>query len=387
VLFALGVVERRRHLANVARIPIRVHVNGSRGKSSVTRLIAAGLREGGVRTFAKTSGTETVEILPDGSERPVRRANRTSVIEQVGIVAEAAAAGADALVIECMALQPELQSLTELEMVRATHGVITNVGPDHLDVMGPGESEVAQALAGTVPAGGKVFTAEERYVRAFEDAAADRRATLVKVGDSESLSIEAEELDRFDHVEHPSNVALALAVCEDLGVPRATALEGMWRARCDAGAMRIHEVRPDGKHLVIVSAFAANDPRSSQTAWDLAARRFPELTRRIVLANCRADRPDRSRRLGAACARWDRVDHCLVMGKETSRFKSAASRAGLARERISTLEGAGPQRVFDALVDLVDRSALVVGIGNAGRGGLEFVEFLNRSDFEKAERC
>ena len=56
-LAAYGVWEWRRHARNVARIPIRVHVNGTRGKSSVTRLIAAGLRAGGVRTFAKTTGT------------------------------------------------------------------------------------------------------------------------------------------------------------------------------------------------------------------------------------------------------------------------------------------------------------------------------------------
>jgi hypothetical protein len=36
-------------------IPVRIHVNGIRGKSSVTRLIAAALREAGIRTVAKTT--------------------------------------------------------------------------------------------------------------------------------------------------------------------------------------------------------------------------------------------------------------------------------------------------------------------------------------------
>jgi len=35
----------------------RIHVNGIRGKSSVTRLIAAALREGKVKTLGKTTGT------------------------------------------------------------------------------------------------------------------------------------------------------------------------------------------------------------------------------------------------------------------------------------------------------------------------------------------
>ncbi|TMQ71806.1 MAG: poly-gamma-glutamate synthase PgsB, partial [Candidatus Eisenbacteria bacterium] len=40
-LAAYGVWETRSHLGNLARVPLRIHVNGTRGKSSVTRLIAA----------------------------------------------------------------------------------------------------------------------------------------------------------------------------------------------------------------------------------------------------------------------------------------------------------------------------------------------------------
>ena len=63
-----GIVEYRVHLANLRAVPIRVHVNGTRGKSSVARLIAAGLRAGGVRTVAMTTGSAARYILPDGSE-------------------------------------------------------------------------------------------------------------------------------------------------------------------------------------------------------------------------------------------------------------------------------------------------------------------------------
>ena len=40
-LVALYFVERLRHRRALAQIPLRIHVNGTRGKSSVTRLIAA----------------------------------------------------------------------------------------------------------------------------------------------------------------------------------------------------------------------------------------------------------------------------------------------------------------------------------------------------------
>ena len=91
-----GVVEMRRHERNLLQIPIRVHVNGTRGKSSVTRLIAGGLRSGGIRTLAKTTGTMARIIRPDGSEIDVYRVGRPNIVEQMRIVRRAVEARAEA---------------------------------------------------------------------------------------------------------------------------------------------------------------------------------------------------------------------------------------------------------------------------------------------------
>jgi poly-gamma-glutamate synthase PgsB/CapB len=164
LLVALGLIESLSHRRNLSRIPIRIHVNGTRGKSSVTRLIAAGLREGGIRTCAKTTGTLARMILPDASEYPVYRPVKPNINEQIRIINIAAACKAKALVIECMALQPYLQSMAERKLIKSTHGVITNARADHLDIMGPTEADVAMALAGMTPYGGKLFTGEQRHL-------------------------------------------------------------------------------------------------------------------------------------------------------------------------------------------------------------------------------
>src|SRR5262245_50182833 len=147
----LGALERARLVRQRGSIRIRIHVNGTRGKSSLVRLIAAALRAHGVRTYAKTTGSQPQLILPDGSELPVFRPGLPNVIEQLRIIGIAADDRAEALVLECMALQPHLQALCELSILCSTHGVISNAWPDHLDVMGPGEREVALALLGTCP--------------------------------------------------------------------------------------------------------------------------------------------------------------------------------------------------------------------------------------------
>src|SRR5512137_1078689 len=220
ILILLGLREGLLHRRNLSRIPIRIHVNGTRGKSSVVRLIAGGLREGGIVTCAKTTGTLARMILPDGSEYPIFRPGGANVIEQVRIISVAASYGAEAIVAECMALQPQLQWLSESRFLKATHGVITNARADHLDVMGPEEKDVALALAGSTPLKAKLFTAERKHRAVLENAAEDRATQLSCVMDEDVSAIRDEEMKKFSYVEHKENVALAIRVCGDLGIER-----------------------------------------------------------------------------------------------------------------------------------------------------------------------
>ena len=302
LLILLGLSENFLHLRARARIPIRIHVNGTRGKSSVVRLIAAGLREAGKTTVAKTTGTLARMILADGRELPVFRPAKANILEQLRIVRTAANENAEALVIECMALQPHLQWLAEDRFVRATHGVITNARPDHLDVMGPTPDDVALALSAMIPPKGKLFTAERERLQILKNCADDRACELIAIDEEEVASVTPEDLSGFQYTEHAENVALALRVCADLGVCKEIALRGMWKATPDPGAMTIHELDFFSRRIIFINAFAANDPQSTAYLWQLSLDRFPEATTKIALFNCRADRADRSRQLGEACA-------------------------------------------------------------------------------------
>ncbi len=376
-LCSLGWLESHLHRRNLARIPIRVHVNGTRGKSGVTRLIAAGLRAGGIRTFAKTTGTLPQAIFPDGTEYPVFRPARANVIEQVRIARLAAQMRAEALVIECMALQPALQSLCELKLVRATHGVITNARADHLDVMGPTVVDVAKALSATVPLGGKLFTTEQNHLGVFQHAAGDRGAEVITVGDEEIGTVSWQEMEQFPYIEHPENVALALRVCRDLGVDRLTALQGMWGAGPDPGVMKLYQVEEAGRPMVFVNGFAANDPESTGKIWDMIVNRFQHLDRHIAVVNCRADRPDRSAQLAEAALRWQPADHYFVVGTATDIFARRAVSLGMDRGRLTTVENAHAPRLMEALTHQVGQSAMVMGMGNISGPGMELVRYFD----------
>lgn len=377
---AAGVAERLAHERALRRIPVRIHVNGTRGKSSVTRLIAAALRAAGRTTCAKTTGTLPRFILPDGSEVPVFRPSRPNVIEQIRIVRAAAAQGAEVLVMECMAVQPELQWLSEARFVRATHGVITNARPDHLDQMGPGEDDVAWALAGMIPARQAIFTAERRRLDILKAAATDRGARLVAVDEAACAAVTAEVLARFSYTEHPDNVALALAVVGDLGVDRETALSGMVTVRPDAGALTFHAVDFFGRRLHFVNGFAANDPESTEQIWRMALARHPGATHRIAVFNCRADRPDRSAQLGAAYATWPPADAVVLIGTGTYIFARAAAERGLDPGAFLFAEDLPIAEIFEAIVSRCGRETMVMGLGNIGGPGLGLVRYFRNRE-------
>lgn len=387
VLVGAGAVERIVHRRNLAKIPVRIHVNGTRGKSSVTRLIAGALREHGTVTCAKTTGTLARFILPDGRELPIFRPSGPNVIEQRRIVAVAAAHEAQALVIECMALQPELQGLSELELVRATHGVITNARPDHLDVMGPEDADVARALASMIPVGGKLFTAEKKQLAIFEEACKDRGSELVSVGPEDAEAIGEDELAGFGYTEHRENLALALRVCEDLGIEREVALAGMQKGRPDPGALREYSLDFFGRHIVFVNGFAANDPVSTEQLWNMSLDKYSGMSTKVALVNCREDRPDRSLQLGEELPKWQAADYVVAMGTGTYLFVRAAVKAGLDPSKLEIVEDASEDEIFERVVGLIDQSAVVFGMGNIGGQGLPLTRyFANRAHPKRALR-
>jgi poly-gamma-glutamate synthase PgsB/CapB len=380
VIVSLGIFEYRAHVRTLASIPIRIHVNGTRGKSSVVRLIAAALRAHGLTVYAKTTGAQARLIASDGTEFPVYRPGTTNVIEQLRILAIAAREGADAIVVECMALQPPLQSICELKMVRSTHGVICNAWPDHLDVMGPTQRDVALALLGTCPVGGTLFTAERDYLPLFESVCPERGSELVVVGSEAAAAIRDEEMDRFSYLEHKENVALALSVARSLGVSREVALDGMVRAAPDAGALREFELDFFGRQVVFVNGFAANDPVATERIWNLTLARHPEARTRIMVLNCRLDRPDRSRQLGEALTAWPLADHYFLVGNGTYALASTAADAGLSSTLLTPLEGEAPGVIFEEILGACGRTAVVLGAGNIAGVGFDLLRFFrNRS--------
>lgn len=380
VLFAALVtiyfIERVRHRRALKQIPLRIHVNGTRGKSSVTRLIAAGLRAGGIRTVAKTTGSAPRYIHPDGSEEPILRRGRANIREQIGTIIRAASEKAEALVVECMAIRPDLQRVSEKKMIFATHGVITNIRADHLDVMGPHLDNVAMALATTTPRGGTLFACHSH----FDDylrSEAKRKGSGFQVTTSENYP-SLEEMRGFDHIEVPENVALALDVCASLSVDRQTALRGMHGVTPDVGAAIRIALRRDAKEIDFVNAFAANDQESTAMIWKLIGMHEREGQEAGVLISNRGDRMRRAVDIADAINEDIHADWYVVAGDHAATLTRLATRKGMPREKLIDMGNAAPQAVMAKLFELTSQRSTVMGIGNIGGFGIEFIKLLEK---------
>lgn len=382
VLVAIYLVERVRHRAALSRIPLRIHVNGTRGKSSVTRLIAAGLRAGGKRAFAKTTGSAPRFIHIDGSEEPIVRRGRANIREQITTLIKAAAEGADTLVVECMAIRPDLQRISERKVIRATHGVITNVRPDHLDVMGPTLEHVAMALATTTPRGGDLFTCESQFDD-YLQAEARRHGTKLHVTRPAGHPTPA-EMEGFSYIEIPENVGLALDVCASIGVDRATALRGMYNVTPDVGAATRVPLQRAGKEIDFYNVFAANDQHSTAMVWKLIGLHEPGEHQTGVLISNRGDRLRRAVDMADTIAQDIKADWYVVAGDSADMFVRLATRRGIPREKLIEMGQASAEAVLAKLYELTSRRVAVMGIGNIGGFGMEFMRLLEKERTDHA---
>lgn len=375
LLIIAGLLEFKYHQISLSGIPVRIHVNGTRGKSSVTRLIAAGLRAGGKRTFAKTTGTAPRVIDSKGIDRIIHRLRKPSIGEQVRLLKYFSDEKPDVVVMECMAVQPQYQWISEHQMVKSDIGVITNARPDHLDEMGPTEEDVVKSLCNSIPVSGVLVTAEQKHKNIIKKVTYDNNSDFI-LSDENSLS--NEYINNFNYIEHPQNIAIALDVCEKLGVDRDTAIGGMHQVQPDLGALIVWKLIGQKGSLQFVNGMAANDPVSTLQIWKFVIDRYPTKSATAVFFNSRDDRPMRTKQMLELTFEEIRPEYLIVRGDKIE-------------AKINKLKHYSPETIviifsIDEKADVVSKAilklpddSLIYAIGNQVGVGQEILEDLARN--------
>jgi poly-gamma-glutamate synthase PgsB/CapB len=349
------------HRQRLKRLPIRIHIAGTRGKTTVTRLIWGGLRGGGISAAGKTTGTVPVLLRPDGSEAAWPRRGPASIAEQWRFVRAAVELDAQAIVVECMAVAPEFLWASERYAVRANVAVLTNLRPDHAEAMPTQPSSMAAAFRAIVPHRGTLVLTQGAAVEPILAAAHSRHTRVEIVGDQDGSS--PDEINR----------RLALAVCRELGIPDEQAARGMSRAGCDVGALQVRELELEGCRLRLVSAFACNDPVSLELLWK--HNHDPAIDRVLVIVNAREDRPDRTMALLRMLRSLGRPLQLFFFRRG---FARSARAEGFADAQIRILASNDPQAVLLELARIGRPRAELWGVGNFQGFGAAMARHLDR---------
>ena len=372
ILIGLGLVESHFHRLSLAQLPIRIHVNGSRGKSSVTRLIAAGLRAGGLKTLAKTTGTAPRIIDEKGKDRIIHRLRDASIGEQVRLLRKFAKKKPDAVVLECMAVNPQYQWVSEQKMIQSTVSVITNVRPDHLDEMGTTLHDNAMSLSNTIPFNGKLVTSEKEMDSVLKQVTEKRNTEFNQV---EADEVTPEYMGRFPYLEHIDNVALALKVCTLSGVDEKIALDGMIEAQPDPGATIIWKLNFSGTHNYFVNLFAANDPTSTYSVFKELESRIGDMPLCFFL-NTRSDRRHRTSQMLDLVFNKIKPAMLIVRGEKLPAQLDKYQKENPAIKTLQLSYKSGIMEISQTFATL--EGYYIVGIGNMVGWGEQFIQDLKK---------
>lgn len=375
ILFIIiGRIEWINHQTNINLIPLRIVVNGTRGKSSVTRLIGAALKAGGYKTLAKTTGTKPRIVINNEIERPVIRPGRANIHEQLSVTRVAVREKVDVVVFENMSLRPDLQWVEETKIISPQIVVITNVRADHLEVMGPTLKDIAKNFINAVPPKAQIFTAENNLFP-FLKQLAQKRGFEIHLSNENEVS--QEELKPFTYFEHRENVALVLKLCEHLGIPRDKALYEMYNYIPDSGVLKKYNLKIRSKNITLYNALAANDPDSTFFIYERLNK--PEKNFYIIL-NCRADRIDRSVQLGKLISTKIKADCYFLTGGETRVAYRTAIKNGLDTKKLIDLGGKDVSCVYEKISETIDDNSVILAIGNIVGYGEKLINyFLSQS--------
>jgi poly-gamma-glutamate synthase PgsB/CapB len=377
VLVACGgaylILERTRLDSRRRAIPLTIAVSGTRGKSSVTRMLAAVLRESGRRVLAKTTGSEAVLILPDGSEREIRRRGRPSIIEQKHVIRLAADLSVDVAVIEIMSIHPENHEVETHRLLKPDVVLVTNFRVDHTAAMGETRETVAAVLGLDVPRRARAFVPQSECLPAFRTAVTEKGAELIEVPARTASAVLGRDpdagIDPFIE-----NLDLVCAAARSFDVDDRAIREGIRRGRGDIGSLRIWRYRWGDLHpaCFLVNAFAANDPESTMLVHARVMTVLSKDSERCIgLLNLRPDRGDRTTQWVEALRGGflDRFSRLYVTGLHAHALQRRLKRCDSAA-RVEVIRPSGPGRIMQRVFSGLDEGGHVIfGFGNIGGVG------------------
>ena len=308
LLFFVGsrLVMSRIAIRSRRKIELVVGGWGTRGKSGTERLKAALFEAIGSSQVSKSTGCEAMFLYayPFGKTREMflfRPYDKATIWEQYDLVRLSTKLSSRIFLWECMALTPTYVRILQHQWMRDDYATITNTYPDHEDIQGPAGYNIPEVMTEFIPKNGNLITTEEQMLPILTAASARSNTSIKGIGWQEAELIAEDILQRFPYEEHPYNIALVVALAEEMGIdPDFTLKEMADRVIADIGVLKAFPpARVRGRTLQFINGMSANERFGTLSNWrrmafdSHAPMEAPE-TIISTLINNRADRISRS---------------------------------------------------------------------------------------------
>ena len=354
----------------INKIPLRILVNGTRGKSSVVKCISAALRESDKKTVVKITGVIPTIIYPDGSNNFIKRIAPARVQEQFKIMRLASKLSADCLVLECMSITPELQKL-ESKIFKPHIYVITNIKDDHREQMG-NELEQVKAICNAIPTDSIVISSEQRYRTEIEKSVQMKKSSLIFVYD------EISGIENIPEGSFESNIKISVAVCKSAGIDEVKARNAIINEIRNSEGL-FSEYSFDDTKIKFINGFAVNDVTSSQEFLNQWRNKLGEFKNMNIIFNSRSDRPLRSIEFAKWFGSIENLNKIILTGSHTPRTRIELIRNGVESHRIITWTKRKIKNAISYLKEIAEPDTVFIGLGNIADEGLLFIDTLKET--------
>ncbi|MEN8155888.1 MAG: poly-gamma-glutamate synthase PgsB [Bacteroidota bacterium] len=365
LILVLLIVEARAVNRSVESIRHRIHINGTRGKSTIATYIGAGLHEEGTHTMVKITGVIPT-LIHNGCRNTINRSGGARVQEQFKIIRSAAKAQCRNLILECMSIDPGLQQI-ESRFFRPQIYVITNIRDDHREVMGSTPDSQVRSICDAIPAHCTVITNQDNHLEEISAAAAERNSRLVVADRVLPEGVEAQIPKGIFR----ENLAIALTACREVDIDPARAAERILREinKTDPRLTLLDKERG----IRVLNGFDVNDTDSAQQFLDQWLSEIEEISKVIVVFNTRADRPYRTVLFAQWLANIPDLASVMISGNHRKRAGRALINAGLDRGKISEIRKKEIIQIKKSILDNAGDHTLILTIGNIAGDGFKIL--------------
>ena len=356
----------------VNQIGVKIHVNGTRGKSSITKYIYAGIKEDHLKVLAKITGEIPTLYKPDGSHSVIKRRGSARVQEQFNILRKAKKEEVDAMVLECMSIDPVLQKL-ESSFYKPCIYVICNIRDDHREKMGDTFEEQLQSICSAIPKNSKVIAGDSDYVETIKKYTKTQNSKFIN-----AISLTEAERNLIPKTAHEINVQLALTACIEAGISRDKAFKGILK-QIDSEGSPLYPISQTQNPQYFLNAFSVNDIASVHEYLEHWTSELKIKEKLTVVFNTRSDRPLRTGLFIDWIKSYDEhIEKVILIGDHKLRAHRLLKAA---KQNINTkiIRSTSKHSLNNMILENAANSKLIVGIGNIKGHGYQII-----NEFSKA---